>query len=80
MLEQVAIAATGVVAIFLTQSHNPNRRRYACLFGMASQPFWFYAAWSAGQWGILFLNCFYAVAWGKGIWLHWLDPKLRRSK
>lgn len=46
MIDQIAIALTGVVAIFLTQSSNPEHRRYACLFGMASQPFWFYAAWT----------------------------------
>ena len=76
MIDQIAIALTGVVAIFLTQSSNPEHRRYACLFGMASQPFWFYAAYTAGQWGILILNCFYALAWGKGVWLHWIQPRL----
>lgn len=76
MIDQIAIAATGIVAIFLTQSHDANARRYACLFGLAGQPFWFYAFFSAEQWGMLFLNFFYAMAWSKGVWLHWVKPRL----
>jgi hypothetical protein len=75
MIEQVAIAATGVTAIFLTQSRSANTRRYACLFGLAGQPFWIWSAWSAAQWGILLLTAFYTFAWAKGVWTHWLSPQ-----
>jgi hypothetical protein len=74
MIDQIGIALTGVTAIFLTQSKNEWLRRYACLFGMAGQPFWFYAAFTAEQWGILALNFLYAAAWAKGIWQHWVVP------
>lgn len=74
MVDQLAIAMTGVTAIFLTQSRHESRRRYACLFGMVGQPFWIYAAWSAGQWGILALTTLYTWAWAKGVWTHWLAP------
>lgn len=74
MIEQIGIALTGVTAIFLTQSQHDWLRKYACLFGMAGQPFWMTAAWSAQQWGILLLTVLYTVAWGKGIWLHWIKP------
>lgn len=74
MIDQLGIACTGVVAIFLTQSKSERARSYACLFGMAGQPFWIYAAVDARQWGILFLNLFYMFAWAKGVWLHWLGP------
>lgn len=74
MIEQIGIAVTGVTAIFLTQSTVPSRRRYACLFGLVGQPFWFWAAFSAEQWGIMLINCFYAVAWMKGVWTHWIRP------
>lgn len=75
-MEQLAIAFTGVIAIWLSQDTCPRRRRYACLFGLAGQPFWFYSAWLAEQWGILFLCVFYAWAWFKGVRLHWLNqPK-----
>ena len=75
MIEQFAIAATGVTAIWLTQSKNERTRRFACLFGLAGQPFWFAAAIAAEQWGIVVLCCFYTVAWARGVWNNWLSPK-----
>jgi len=75
MIEQIAIAATGVTAIWLTQSKSAQARRFACLFGLAGQPFWFAAAIAAEQWGIVILCCFYTVAWARGVWNSWLSPK-----
>lgn len=69
---QLAIAATGVTAIWLTQSSSPKARRFACLFGLAGQPFWFASAISAEQWGIVALCCFYTVAWARGVWTNWI--------
>jgi hypothetical protein len=74
MIDQIGIALTGVTAIFLSQCKAEWLRKYACLFGMAGQPFWFYAAITAEQWGIVVLNCLYTLAWGKGIWTHWIKP------
>lgn len=68
---QIGIALTGAVAVFLTQSSTANLRRYACLFGMVGQPFWFMAAWKAGQMGVLFVSFLYALAWAKGVHTHW---------
>ena len=73
MIAQFFIAVTGVIAIWLTQSEDIDKRKYACLFGMAGQPFWFWSAYSANQWGIFLLSVFYALAWYKGIKLHWLN-------
>lgn len=70
MIEQVIIAVTGLIAIWLTQDEGQNRK-YACLFGLAGQPFWVYAAWVAQQWGILILTIFYTLAWLKGIKTYW---------
>ena len=39
MIEQFAIALFGVTAVFLSQSSDAERRRYACLFGIIGQPF-----------------------------------------
>jgi len=72
-MEQVAIALTGVIAIWLSQDHRDNWRKYACLFGMVGQPFWFYSAYTAQQWGIFILCFFYTWAWFKGVRLHWLS-------
>lgn len=72
MIEQIGIALTGVTAIFLTQAKHEPLRRYACLFGMAGQPFWAYAAITAEQWGIPVLTVLYTIAWAKGVWTFWL--------
>ncbi len=74
MIDQVAIAITGVVAIWLSQDKRENFRKYASIFGLAGQPFWFYSAFSAEQWGILLLTFFYTAAWFKGLKNHWFKP------
>lgn len=71
-MEQIGIALTGVVAIWLSQDVRDSVRKYACLFGMAGQPFWFYSAYTAEQWGIFALCTLYTWAWWKGIRLHWI--------
>ena len=78
MIEQIILGLTSAIAIYLSQSKN-QYTKYACLFGMAGQPFWFYAAYKAEQWGILVLCFFYAFAWGQGIKTYWLTPKGERS-
>ena len=72
MIEQLAIALTGVTAIVLVQSKSERLRRFACLFGLAGQPFWFYSAYQAEQWGVFALCVLYTAAWGHGFWVHWV--------
>lgn len=73
-MEQLAIAATGVTAVWLSQDSRETWRRYACIFGMIGQPFWFYATAKAGQWGIFVLCILYTYSWARGVWNHWLKP------
>lgn len=70
-MEQIALAIFGVSAIWLSQDKDTNKRKYAPLLGMCSQPFWFYSAYNAEQWGIFILCMFYTVSWGKGIKTYW---------
>jgi hypothetical protein len=72
MIEQVIIGVTGVTAIWLTQQKREGWKKYACLFGMASQPFWFYSSYIAEQWGIFTLCAFYTYSWWLGIKNNWL--------
>lgn len=74
-LDQIAIAFTGVTAIFLSQSKSERLRKYACLFGLASQPFWFYATFTAQQWGIFALCFLYTFSWARGVWNFWIAPR-----
>jgi hypothetical protein len=71
-MEQIFIALTGVVAIWLSQDERETWRRWACIFGLCAQPFWFYASWKAEQWGILALCFIYAWSWYRGLKTYWL--------
>ncbi len=62
-MEQIAIAFTGVIAIYLTQQSNDKIKKYACIFGLLGQPFWFYSAYSNDSWGIFTLCFFYTYSW-----------------
>ena len=73
-LDQLAIALTGATAAWLTQSRSSKARRFACIFGIVGQPFWFWAALQAEQWGIFAVSVLYSVAWLRGLWVHWIKP------
>jgi hypothetical protein len=75
-LDQIGITLSGVIAVWLTQDKRATCRRLACVFGMFAQPFWFYAAWKAEQWGIFAMCTLYTYAWARGIWIHWIYPFL----
>jgi hypothetical protein len=79
-MEQLGIAFTGLVAVWLTQHKQVAYRRFACIFGLAGQPFWFYSAYQGQQWGIFLLCIFYTMAWGHGIKTHWIRPRELASK
>ena len=70
-MDQIFIALTGLTAVFLSQSH-PNHQRYACLFGLAGQPFWFYTTYTNEQWGIFLLSFAYTYAWFIGFKKYWI--------
>lgn len=74
MLTQIMIGICGAIAVSLTQSRYESRRRYACLFGLAGQPWWFYAAVTSQQWGIFFVCFLYTFAWLRGFYNHFIKP------
>lgn len=78
MIDQLMIGVCGVSAVFLSQDPRPSVARYACLFGLLGQPFWFWATWHAGQWGIFALSFLYLFSWARGAWYHWVKPCLKR--
>ena len=75
LITQTAIALLGPVAIWLSQSRSVRYQRWACVVGLASQPFWFYALWDGGQWGVAVVAIVCALAWLKGLWVHWIRPR-----
>lgn len=74
-LDQIAIALLGATAAWLSQTRSTGLRRWACIFGLLGQPFWFYASWQAGQWGIFALSIVYLGAWLNGLKVYWLAPR-----
>lgn len=80
-LIQLAIFMTGVIAVFLTQQSDSKLRRYACLFGLAGQPFWVYTAVEHQQWGIALACVVYSYSWGIGFYNNWIaEPKRPTSE
>lgn len=74
MIDQIGIAVCGVSAVFLSQDRRESWRKWACIFGMAGQPFWMWATWQASQWGIFALTLVYAYSWARGVRTYWLKP------
>jgi hypothetical protein len=72
-MDQLAIALTGATAVWLSQDESEARRRYACIFGLIGQPFWFYSAYTAEQWGIFAVCFLYAISWARGFNTHWVS-------
>lgn len=77
MIAQTLIALLGIASIWLVNDPRAMCQRWACVLGLAAQPFWFYTSWQADQWGIFLLSIAYALAWLRGFWRHWMNPKPR---
>lgn len=67
MIAQLGIAIFGVLAIWLAQDARLAVRRWAPVFGLLGQPFWFWSACSAQQWGVFALCLLYTLAWARGL-------------
>lgn len=74
MVEQVVIVVCGIGTVWFSQSREFRLQRWACLFGVVAQPAWFYAAWSAGQWGIFAVSLLYLAGWLRGVYNFWGIP------
>lgn len=74
MLEQVMIMILGCAAVWFSQQGTDTRRRWASVCGLLGQPFWFLAAWKAGQWGIFGAAVLYTYSWSVGLWRYWVVP------
>ncbi|MBB1599993.1 hypothetical protein [Variovorax sp. UMC13] len=78
--DQIAIPILGALAAWCSQERRESWRRWACIFGIVGQPFWFYASWKAEQWGIFAVSVLYGAAWIRGLWVHWIKPAKRGNE
>lgn len=75
MIEQVFIAVTELIAVGLLQAKTRQYRKWASIFGLLGQPFWFYTSYQQEQWGV-FMVCFCFLAlWIKSFKDNWLTPE-----
>lgn len=72
MTAQVGIVVFGMIAIISANCRPLHVRKWAPIFGMLSQPFWFYATWHAEQWGIFAISFVYAGSWVMGFYNLWI--------
>lgn len=71
---------TSALAVVLSQVQAFNLRRWACIFGLLGQPFWFIETYQAHQTG-MFVMCFiYTGAWFLGVYNGWVKPALTIPK
>lgn len=80
MIPQLLIAFLGGLAIFLTQQKNEKLKRYACLFGLPSQPFFLFETYINNQWGMFALALWYTASWALGLHNFWIKPILKRGE
>lgn len=56
----------------LANDHRPNVRRFGPVFGLMSEPSWFYTTFIHHQWGLFAATFVYTFAWAKGFYNGWI--------
>jgi len=67
---QVAIFVLSIAAGMLVTFKQDDIRRWGYVVGLASEPFWFWSAYDAGQWGIFGVCVMWTIVWAVGVWNH----------
>jgi len=65
----------------INQKHkeHPNKR-WACIIGLLSEPFWIYTLLYHGQMIAIVIKIFYTYSWSIGIHNFWIKPYLKNRK
>ena len=69
-VDQLFILVLGVGGVALAMSPSRQLQAYGVLVVLCAQPFWFYSAYTAGQWGVVLLAFWFTFCHAKGIWNH----------
>lgn len=72
IISQIGIALFGVIGVALSQTKEPSKRKWASIFGLCAQPFWFYSAYTTKQWGMFFVCFLYASSYLYGFYNNWI--------
>lgn len=73
-INQFMLAVTTALALYLV-SRDDEWQKWGYIVGLFSQPFWFYAAITTMQWGIIVLNLWITYCWLNGIYNHFFKQK-----
>jgi hypothetical protein len=65
----------------VNQKHkeHPNKR-WACILGLISEPFWMFTLLYHGQWIAIIVKLFYTYSWSVGIYNFWIKPYQEKKK
>lgn len=74
MISQICIFIFGALGLLLVNDPRPHVRRFGCISGLIGQPFWYIAAFHAGQWGIFASSFLYSASWIRGFYYAWVVP------
>lgn len=70
-LIQIALALSGLTALWLALGISAKGRRWAPVVGLLGQPFWLLFAWSSNAWGLFVLSLAYSGVYARGAWVQW---------
>lgn len=71
MIAQLCIAFMSLAATYLSLHRLASVRRFACVFGIAVQPFWMATTYASHQWGMFALCFVYGGLWIANAWRNW---------
>jgi hypothetical protein len=71
LIAQIAVAVSGILAIWMATSLDATMRRWAPLVGLAGQPGWLIATSTSEQWGMFAVSVAYTLVWARAGWREW---------
>lgn len=75
-MSQLFIGIFGLTAIILVNARSAEFQKWGPIFGLLSQPFWFYSTFQAEQWGIFGLSFIYTFLWMRGFYNRWIFKQI----
>ena len=73
-LSQIWIMLFGCSAVWFV-GRTEHWKRWGYIFGLCSQPAWFYTTIVNEQYGITLLSFWYTYSWGQGVYNYWIKNK-----
>jgi hypothetical protein len=75
VISQAFLLAFSLTGVYFSASKHHRDLRWASVFGLLAQPFWFYQTYTHGQWGIFALSFAFTALYLKGFYIYWLKPE-----